>query len=188
MKYCTECGNTVTKKIPEKDNVLRYVCEYCDKVHYQNPTIIAGCIAEWRGKVLLCQRAIEPRIGSWTLPAGYMENGESIEQAAVREAYEETGAKITIDSLYSVFHVEQMNQVYIIYRGTLESPHCQAGVESLEVKLFDPSDIPWEELFYPAIKDILHRFKNDFSKGISSVYSGSSVQGKVLVVGRSLTF
>ncbi|WP_026244414.1 NUDIX hydrolase [Dasania marina] len=187
MKYCAECGNKVTKKVPENDTVLRFVCESCNKIHYQNPTVIAGCIADWQGKVLLCQRAIAPHIGSWTLPAGFMEYDEAIEQAAVREAYEETGAKISIDSLYAVFHVEQMNQVYIIYRGTLDSPEYHAGIESMDVKLFEPADIPWDQLFYPAIRDILQRFKMDLERGISSVYSGSAVHGKVMVVDRNFT-
>lgn len=185
MNYCADCGGKVTKKIPVKDSVLRYVCEHCDKIHYQNPTVVAGCIAEWQGKVLLCQRAIEPRIGSWTLPAGFMEIDETIEQAAVRETYEETGAKISIDSLYSVFHVEQTNQVYIIYRGQLDNPEFHSGDESLDVRLFDLNDIPWDKLFYPAIGDILQRFKKDLETGASSIYSGSSVHGKVQVVDRS---
>ena len=182
MNYCSDCGGTISKRVPENDTAERCVCDSCHKVFYQNPTIIAGCLAEWEGKVLLCQRAIEPRIGTWTLPAGFMEIGESIEQAAVREACEETGANIKIDALYSVFYVEQTNQVYIIYRGRMLSPNIDAGDESLEVRLFERDEVPWENIFYPAIQTIVKRFFDEFAKGQYGIYMGSAEQGKVALI------
>lgn len=188
MKYCSECGEKLSLLIAENDSQPRHTCTACGYVHYRNPNIIAGCIIEHNGKVLLCQRAIEPKIGAWTLPAGFMEIDESIEEAAVRETWEEANAKVEINSLYSVFHVAEMNQVYIIYRATLLNDDFSPGPESLQVKLFEPSEIPWDELFYPAINDILQRFKIDLQLGVSSVYSGSSVEGDVLVVDHTFKY
>lgn len=182
MKYCTECGGSLSQCASGVTDALRYQCSVCARIQYQNPTIIAGCVVECDGKVLLCKRAIAPRIGTWTLPAGFMEVGESIEEAAVRETYEETNAAVEIDSIYSVFHVDVMDQVYIIYRATMSDTNFSAGEESLEVALFSREDIPWNNLFYPAINDILERFLSDLTRGCSSVYSGNSSTGKVLKV------
>jgi len=179
MKYCSACGNELIREKPPGDNRYRAICAVCEAVHYENPRIIAGCIAQWQGRVLLCRRAIEPRIGSWTVPAGYMENDETMEQAALREAHEETGADISLDGLYSVFDIQAISQVYIIYRGVLRSPHLDAGVECSEVRLFEPVDIPWENLFYPAIGDLLRRYKSDLSAGKFTLYTGTSVKGRV---------
>jgi ADP-ribose pyrophosphatase YjhB (NUDIX family) len=179
MKYCTECGQTLEWKTPAGDNLERLVCTSCAAVHYQNPRIITGCVAQWQGRVLLCRRAIEPRTGSWTVPAGYMENGESMEQAALREAREETGADIRLDALYSVFDIQAINQVYIIYRGVMRSPHIAAGVECSEVRLFEPAEIPWNELFYPAMGEMLERYQSDLVRGRFTLYTGTSVSGRV---------
>ncbi|MEM8497482.1 MAG: NUDIX hydrolase [Pseudomonadota bacterium] len=182
MKYCSECGADVLKRTPANDKVERFVCEHCERVFYENPTIIAGCLAEWEGKILLCKRAIEPRVGTWTIPAGFMEIGESVELAAARETLEETGATITVDALYSVFHVGPTNQVYIVYRGKMVSPELLAGAESAEVRLFEPTEIPWDELFYPAIKDILMRFVQEFTVGQFGIYMGTEIAGKVAMI------
>lgn len=179
MKFCSHCGHHLIQITPPHDNRLRHVCEACGTVHYQNPTVITGCVAEWQGQILLCQRAIAPGVGSWTVPAGYMEIGETMEQAALREAREETGADIEIDCLYSVFDIKHMNQVYIIYRGRLRSPQFAPGEECQDVRLFSPADIPWDQLFYPAIGDLLQRFKDDLESGCSSLYTGSFETGRV---------
>jgi ADP-ribose pyrophosphatase YjhB (NUDIX family) len=184
MKYCTHCGQKLVRQIPADESVVRAVCSACDAVHYENPKIITACIVNWQGQVLLCRRAIEPRVGSWTLPAGYMELNETMEQAALREAREETGANIRLDALYSVFDIEHINQVYITYRGTMTSADIVVGSECLEVRLFDPEDIPWDNLFYPAIEDLLRRYRDDLARGSFSLYTGTSVTGKVARIER----
>jgi len=161
MKFCSNCGEQVIQRIPEGDSRLRYVCEHCDTIHYQNPNIVAGVVPVWGEKVLLCRRAIEPRLGYWTLPAGFMENGESVEQAARRETLEEACAQVEDLQLYSMIDVPYINQVHIFYRANLVSPEYAAGIESLEVKLFDEADIPWSELAFQTVRRTLECFFRD---------------------------
>ncbi len=165
MNYCSNCGASVVLRIPDGDNRERYVCEHCDTIHYQNPKIVAGCIPEWEGRILLCKRAIEPRYGLWTLPAGFMENGETTEQAAMRETEEEAGARVEITGLYGLFSIPHISQVYMLYRGTLVDGAFEAGVESLECRLFDEGDIPWEQLAFPVVKETLKRYFSDRRRG-----------------------
>ncbi len=161
MKFCSSCGATVSICIPEGDNRERFVCASCQTIHYQNPKIVAGCIPEWDDKVLLCKRAIEPRYGLWTLPAGFMENGESTEQAAIRETMEEAGAVVDIESLYSLFSIPDISQVYMLFRGKLVDGRFAAGSESLECRLFTEQEIPWDELAFPVVKETLQRYFRD---------------------------
>ncbi|HIF87705.1 MAG TPA: NUDIX hydrolase [Gammaproteobacteria bacterium] len=182
MNFCTDCGHTLVVRIPAGDTVSRFVCDECQTVHYQNPKLITGCITHWKGKILLCRRAIEPRVGSWTLPAGYMELGESLEQAALREVREETGAKIRLDSLYSVFDIEHIDHVYIIYRGVMLGPEIVVGSECSEVHLFEPAEIPWDNIYYPAIKELLLRYKDDLASNSFSLYAGTSEKGKIFLL------
>ncbi|HEX5637563.1 MAG TPA: NUDIX hydrolase, partial [Gammaproteobacteria bacterium] len=119
MKFCSSCGASVSHITPEGDNRPRYVCDACATIHYQNPRIIAGCIAEWQDKILLCRRAIEPRHGLWTLPAGFMENRETTLQGAMREAMEEANARVINTSLFCTFSIPHISQVYMMYRGEL---------------------------------------------------------------------
>ena len=165
MKYCSNCGTTVSLLIPEGDNRERFVCNQCQTIHYQNPKIVAGCIPEWDQKILLCRRAIEPQHGLWTLPAGFMENGESTEQGALRESWEEANARIEIDSLYSLFSIPHINQVYMFFRGALVDGSFSPGVESLECKLFQESEIPWDELAFPVVEETLLRYYRDYKAG-----------------------
>jgi ADP-ribose pyrophosphatase YjhB (NUDIX family) len=158
VKFCSTCGATVTLRIPDGDDRERFVCNDCLTIHYQNPKIVAGCIPEWGDRILLCKRAIEPRYGLWTVPAGFMENGESTEDAAMRETREEAGADVTITSLYSVFSIPHISQVYMLFRGELTEGRYQAGRESLECRLFEENDIPWEKLAFPVVKETLHRY------------------------------
>lgn len=137
-------------KIPAGDDKLRQVCNDCGFVDYVNPKIVAGSVVTRDGKILLCKRAIEPRVGYWTLPAGYMEEGESVEDAAMREALEEANAVIKIDNLLALYSVARISQVQIMYRAELVSD-VSPGIESLEVKLFDWKDIPWRELAFPTV-------------------------------------
>ncbi|MGI1678650.1 MAG: NUDIX hydrolase [Cellvibrionaceae bacterium] len=161
MKFCSNCGNDIERKIPEGDDRERHVCGNCDTIHYQNPRIITGCLPVYEDKVLLCKRAIEPRYGHWTLPAGFMENGETIQEGALRESWEEAKASIDVDSLYTMFNLPHINQVYFFYRGTLSNLEFGAGIESIDVQLFTEETIPWDELAFPVIKKTLEHYFND---------------------------
>lgn len=174
MHYCSECGDRVTARTVDDARRARFVCDGCGAVHYRNPRVIVGCLAEWQGRILLCRRATEPRIGTWTLPAGFMEAAESMQEATLRELHEETGAEIGPVSLYSVFDVVHMNEIYIIYRGELRSPEIRAGREASEVRLFRAAELPWGELFYPAIESLLRRYLDDRSANDFGVHVGSS--------------
>lgn len=180
MKFCSSCGARVARRVPPGDDLPRYVCDACDTIHYQNPKIVAGCIPEWGNQILMCRRAIEPRPGLWTLPAGFMENGETTEQAAARETLEESGAQVEIGQLYSVFSIPRINQVYIMFRGRLHSKDCRAGAETLEVKLVDADHIPWDELAFPVIRIILERYISERREGSYGIYVGSLDTGRVL--------
>jgi ADP-ribose pyrophosphatase YjhB (NUDIX family) len=163
VKFCSTCGATVCLRIPAGDNRERYVCTRCQTIHYQNPKIVAGSIPEWEGKILLCRRAIEPRYGLWTVPAGFMENGETTEQAAMRETWEEAGARVEITSLYSIFSIPHISQVYMLFRGNLVNGVYEPGHESLECELFDARTLPWERLAFPVVKETLQRYFADKS-------------------------
>ena len=158
MKYCSQCSHPVTVKIPEGDDRLRHICDHCGTIHYQNPKVITGCIPQWEDKVLLCRRAIEPRFGLWTLPAGFMENGESTEEGAARETWEEACAKVSITSLYTLCSIPHISQVYMLFIGQLSTPEFAAGIESLEVELFSEAEIPWNELAFPVVTKTLKRY------------------------------
>ena len=136
MNYCSACGAPVTKKVPAGDNLPRFVCDTCQAIHYHNPKIVAGCIPEWDGHILLCRRAIEPRSGLWTFPAGFMEIGESTEQAAVRETLEEAQAQVEHICLFAVLSLPHIGQAYMVFRGPMCSPDFGVGEESLEVQFF----------------------------------------------------
>jgi len=173
MNYCSACGTPVTKKIPTGDNRLRFVCDSCQTIHYHNPKIVAGCIPEWDGKILLCRRAIEPKSGLWTFPAGFMEIGESTEQAAVRETFEEAEAQVERISLFAVLSLPHIGQAYLVFRGPMHSPNFGAGEESLEVQLFSLSAIPWDEIAFPVVKDALRRYVDDVTRGEFQVHVAS---------------
>ncbi|MCV6639476.1 NUDIX hydrolase [Candidatus Albibeggiatoa sp. nov. NOAA] len=166
MKFCSTCGSArIEWKVPEGDNMPRYVCEDCQTIHYQNPKIVTGCLPEWENKILLCKRAIEPRYGLWTLPAGFMENNETIAQAAMRETWEEAQAKVENVQLYVVISLPYINQVYMMFKASMSAPEFGAGVESLEVDLFTEQQIPWDELAFPVIKKTLEYYYADRKTG-----------------------
>jgi ADP-ribose pyrophosphatase YjhB (NUDIX family) len=173
MKYCSQCGSTLGLAVPQGDNRPRHLCNGCGHIHYQNPKIVTGVIPEWGERLLLCRRAIEPRYGLWTLPAGFMENGESADEGAAREALEEANARIRIDSLYTLFNLPHIDQVYMLYRGTLLDLDFSAGDESLEVKLFREADIPWEELAFQVVRETLKLYFHDRRQQRFGVHSGS---------------
>ena len=172
MKYCSYCGGAVVHKIPPGESLLRYVCDACQTIHYQNPKIVAGCIPEWEDQILLCRRAIEPQLGFWTFPAGFMENDETTEQAAARETWEEAQADVEIASLYAVFTLTHVNQVYMVFRGRLAAPHFGTGVESQEVRLVHPDTIPWDQLAFPVIQETLRRYVEDLRQNRFGVHVG----------------
>lgn len=146
------------KQIPDGDDRERLVCPDCGFIDYQNPKIVVGAVCTWQDKILLCRRAIEPSVGKWTFPAGFMELNESVAEGAAREAWEEAGIKVEIHDIIGVYEVPQVGHVMIMHRATMTSPDFSAGSESLEVALFDWEDIPWDELAFPSIKWTLERF------------------------------
>jgi len=156
--FCAECGNACHQKIPAGDNRPRRVCSSCDLIHYENPKNVVGCLLDWQGKVLLCKRAIEPRYGFWTLPAGFMENEESTLQGAAREAFEEATARCDDLRLFSVYNLPRISQVYLMYCGRLRDGFAQASEETLEVGLFAESEIPWQTLAFPVVSEALTRY------------------------------
>lgn len=161
MNFCSECGASVALKTPTGDNLPRYVCVQCNAIHYQNPKVVAGCIVEWHKKILLCRRAIEPQHGRWTLPAGFMENGESTIEAALRETREEACAQAENLRLYCMYSLPHIDQIYILFRGDSVDGNAAAGAESLEVAFVDAEHIPWDELAFPVIEETLRRFLDD---------------------------
>lgn len=169
MKFCSNCGDEVSKRIPEGDDRPRYICNSCETIHYQNPRMVVGVVPTIDDKVLLCRRAIEPRKGFWTLPAGFMENGETSLAGAMRETWEEARAKVDNPSLYRMFELPYINQVYILYRGKIQDGQFAVGPESLEVKLFTESEIPWKEIAFPIVTDTLKEYFTDIESGIYPV-------------------
>lgn len=161
MKFCSECAQPISLLIPEGDNRQRYTCLHCDTIHYQNPRIVAGTLPTHKGQILLCKRAIEPRKGYWTLPAGFMENGETTEEGALRETLEEANARIHSPRLYTMITVPHISQVHIFFQGELADLNFFCGPESLAVQLFDEADIPWQELAFPTITKTLRQFFAD---------------------------
>lgn len=165
MKFCTSCGSTVTLQVPVGDDRERFVCTSCELIHYSNPRVIVGCVPVHEGRVLLCKRAIEPRKNFWTLPAGFMENGETTPQGAARETWEEARARVSKLELYRVFDVPYISQVYMFYRCELDEGEFGVGPESLETGLYGERDIPWEEIAFPVVYETLKEYFSDARSG-----------------------
>jgi len=176
VKYCSSCGEKVSLVMPEGDNRLRYVCGSCQTIHYQNPKIVTGCIPQWQDRILLCQRAIEPRYGLWTLPAGFMENEETILQGAVRETAEEANAAVENMRLFCVFSIAHINQVYTMYRGDLVNGQASAGEESLDVALLKESEIPWQDIAFQVINETLKLYFQDKKQGEFKTHYGDIIK------------
>jgi ADP-ribose pyrophosphatase YjhB (NUDIX family) len=173
INFCMRCGSPVSLQVPPGDDRPRHVCGACGTVHYQNPKLVAGCLAEWGETVLLCRRAIEPRYGLWTLPAGFMENGETTQEAALREAREEANARVEILSLYSLYDLPHIGQVYCLFRGRLVDLGFRPGAESLEVRLFREEDIPWDTLAFASITHTLRHYFEDRRTGEFPLHTGT---------------
>ena len=165
MKYCSACGGPVALAIPAGDDRPRYVCEACRAVHYQNPRVVVGCIPVLGDRVLLCRRAIDPCRGKWTLPAGYLETGETVAACAERETLEEAGAQVRDLVPYLMYNVCHIGQIYFMFRGRLADRRFAPGPESLEAALFHESEIPWAEMAFRVITETLKTFFRDRPAG-----------------------
>jgi ADP-ribose pyrophosphatase YjhB (NUDIX family) len=170
MKFCSQCGSPEVKRmLPLGDIGVRHICSRCSSVHYQNPNIVAGCVATWGGRVVLCRRKIEPFPGLWTIPAGYLELGETVEEAARREASEEAGISMGGLRLMALYNLPMFGEVYLVYRGMLDSPRVRPGEESLEVNLFLPTEIPWRSLAFPMVREALALWTQTFDEAPAHV-------------------
>ena len=176
MNFCSSCGEKVSLVIPEGDNRHRHVCTSCDMIHYENPKIVTGCIPEWQDKILLCKRAIEPRHGLWTLPAGFMENSETNMEGAARETAEEANARLENMQLFSVFSIAHINQVYTMYRGDLVEGEASPGIESLDVALLTEDEIPWGNIAFQVISETLKLYYRDKKQGRFSIHYGDIIK------------
>ncbi len=160
MKYCPVCGTEVVRRVPEHDARERWVCPRCDTVHYHNPLIVVGCVAEQDGRILLCKRSIEPRLGYWTVPAGFMELGESLAEGAAREAREEALAEVEIGHMFASIDVIDAGQVHIFFTGRLQGSYG-IGEESMDARLFAPDEIPWDDLAFQSGRYALKKYVED---------------------------
>jgi ADP-ribose pyrophosphatase YjhB (NUDIX family) len=151
MKFCSNCAAPLARRVPPGDSLPRYVCDACGEIHYQNPKLVVGAVAVHGQGILLCRRAIEPRYGYWTLPAGFMENDETAAQAALRETLEEAGARIAIDAPFSLVSVPRVNQVHLFYRARLLDLEFKPGEESLEVALVEEAVVPWKDIAFRTV-------------------------------------
>ena len=166
QKFCIVCGSPTELKVPDGDNKERAVCTVCGHIHYQNPKIVSGCILEWENKILLCKRATEPRSGFWTLPAGFLENNETVSEGALRETWEEANAESDDIKLFFMCDLKHISQIYMMYLGKLSHGKYSAGPESEEVKLFSESEIPWNDIAFSVIEKTLRLYFHDKKKGI----------------------
>jgi ADP-ribose pyrophosphatase YjhB (NUDIX family) len=173
MNFCSVCGSGLALKVPVGDTLPRHVCGECGAIHYRNPRLVVGALPVWEDSVLLCRRAIEPRYGKWTLPAGFMENGESVADAAVRETLEEACARVELDELLSMVSVPCINQVHVVYRARLLDLDFAAGAETLELRLFSEMDIPWGDIAFRSISNALRHYFNDRRLGRFEVHCES---------------
>lgn len=170
IRYCRVCGGSTEYRIPVADNRDRAVCASCGEVHYENPLNVVGTVPVWDDQVLLCRRNIEPRYGLWTLPAGFMELGETTAEGAVRETVEEAGARIELQDLFSMVNVVRVGQLHLFYRARLLDTQFDPGPETIEARLFDESAIPWDELAFRTVRLTLERFFADRRAGRFGVH------------------
>lgn len=158
-EFCSQCGQpSIVLSIPRNETISRKVCSHCGTIHYENPKIVVGAVTTFADKFLLCKRAIQPQLGLWTYPSGFLENGESLEEGARREAYEEAFVKIDISHLIGTYSLTRINQIHIVYAATMKKPEFKKSFESSDVLLFEQNKIPWEELAFPVIRWALKAF------------------------------
>lgn len=174
LRYCSHCGSDrLDFRVPEGDTLARYVCAGCGSIHYQNPKVVVGCLPVWGDQVLLCKRAIEPRLGLWTLPAGFLENGESVIDGALRETWEEAGARVAVQDLHTMISLPPIHQVYMMFSARLLDLDFRPGPESLDVRLFDEADVPWDALAFRTIVRTLRNFFLDRKRGTQGPHISS---------------
>jgi ADP-ribose pyrophosphatase YjhB (NUDIX family) len=171
MNYCSNCGQPVELKLPPGDHLPRHMCAACGTIHYRNPKVIVGCVPEAAdGRVLICKRNIEPRLGLWTIPAGFLEMGETTAEGAARETLEEAQARVEVLDLFAVIGVPYVSQIYMVHRGRLLDPHHAPTPESSETRLVAESEIPWEQIAFPTIHHSLKYFFADRAQGVKGVH------------------
>lgn len=173
MNFCSHCGAGVVQRVPPGDTLPRYVCERCGTIHYDNPKVIVGCVCAWQDQVLLCRRAIEPRHGLWTVPAGFLENGETTAAGAQRETLEEANAHVQIDGLFALYNLPHINQIYMLFRGRLLDLEFSPGAETLETRLVREADVPWSELAFATVRNTLIHYFNDQRKADFGFHMGT---------------
>ncbi len=178
INFCATCAAPVSLRIPPGDSLPRHVCEACGAIHYRNPRLVVGALPVWEDRILLCRRAIEPRRGCWTLPSGFMENRETVAEAALRETAEEAGARIELGALYTMISVPHISQVHLVFRARLLDLDFAAGHETLEIALFDTSAIPWDEIAFRSVALTLRHFVADRERGIFGLHVESVVLPK----------
>lgn len=165
IKHCRECGTAVSYQVPGDDNRERAVCPACHTVHYENPLNVVGTVPFWADQVLLCRRNIEPRRGLWTLPAGFMELGETTAEGALRETIEEAGARVEMGELFTVLNIVRAGQVHLFYLARLLDTHFDPGPETIEAALFTEAQVPWDELAFRTTRVTLERYFADVRQG-----------------------
>ncbi len=170
MNYCSQCGQPVTIEVPAGDKRPRHVCRSCGHIHYENPRVVVGCVPAHEGSILLCRRAIEPRRGFWTVPAGFMELGETLAEAAIRETWEEAEARVDLGPMFAIVDVVHARQVHVFFRASLAEPVFGAGEETIESRLFDPAELPWSEIAFPSVTIALERYLADPQRGDGPVH------------------
>lgn len=174
MNYCSNCGSDqLVRRIPEGDNRERICCGNCGMIHYQNPKVVVGCVPVWEDKILLCKRAIEPRKGYWGLPAGYLENKETLEEGALRETLEESGAAVELIRMHAVYNIPRISQVYVFFLAQMKNSRLDPGEESLDAKLFAPEEIPYDEMAFPSSTFAIKKYLEDLDQGFSAVHLGA---------------
>jgi ADP-ribose pyrophosphatase YjhB (NUDIX family) len=165
IKHCRVCGAPTQYRVPADDNRERAVCTVCNEIHYENPLNVVGTVPVWGEQVLLCRRNIEPRYGLWTLPAGFMELGESIAAGALRETVEEAGARIELQELYTLLNLVRIGQVHLFYRAALLDTRFDPGPETIEARLFHEQEIPWDQLAFRTVRETLQHYFADRKRG-----------------------
>lgn len=173
LNFCSVCGHAIAFRVPPGDNRDRACCDSCGAIHYVNPKLVVGTIPVWRDQVLLCRRAIEPRRNYWTLPAGFLEADEATASGAIRETTEEAGARIVLGSLFTMLDVVHVRQVHLFYLAELVDLDFAPGEESLEVRLFDEANLPWEQLAFRTVSQTLQYFFRDRLNGHFDLHTGA---------------
>ena len=172
IKHCKNCGTAVTYRVPDDgDTKERAVCSACHTIHYENPLNVVGTVPYWGEKILLCKRNIEPRWGKWTLPAGFMELNETVAEGAARETVEEAGAEFEMEGLFSLVNIPRVGQVHLFYRARLLSDQFDPGHETIEARLFEEHEIPWDEIAFKTVRETLERFFSDRRAGQFGIHA-----------------